>query len=137
MSAGLLSEKDKNDKLIGVNYDYKIQEPRQLREMEYVENGAIYMFKPEIMLNDSNRFGGNIGMIPNKFWQSFEIDEDVGIDEPGFSVVIGQMALSGCERTGSGPYTYSCSYTASEEDEESENLGFHFSEHGLGIRPEP
>ena len=72
----LIWKKDKNDKLVGVNYDYKIQEPRQLREMEYVENGAIYMFKPEIMLNNSNRFGGNIGMIPNKFWQSFEIDEE-------------------------------------------------------------
>ena len=44
-------------------------------QLEYVENGAIYMFKPEIMLNNSNRFGGDIGMIPNKFWQSFEIDE--------------------------------------------------------------
>ena len=72
----LIWKKDKNDKLVGVNYDYMIQEPRQLREMEYVENGAIYMFKPEIMLNNSNRFGGNIGMIPNKFWQSFEIDEE-------------------------------------------------------------
>ena len=71
----LIWKKDKDDKLIGVNYNYKIQEPRQFRDMEYVENGAIYMFKPEIMLNYSNRFGGDIGMIPNKFWQSFEIDE--------------------------------------------------------------
>ena len=71
----LIWKKDKNDKLIGVNYNYKIQEPRQLRDMEYVENGAIYIFKPEIMINNSNRFGGDIGMIPNKFWQSFEIDE--------------------------------------------------------------
>ena len=71
----LIWKKDKDDKLIGVNYNYKIQEPRQFRDMEYVENGAIYMFKPEIMLNNSNRFGGDIGMIPNKFWQSFEIDE--------------------------------------------------------------
>ena len=71
----LIWKKDKDDKLIGVNYNYKIQEPRQLRDMEYVENGAIYIFKPEIMINNSNRFGGDIGMIPNKFWQSFEIDE--------------------------------------------------------------
>ncbi len=71
----LIWKKDENNKLKGLNYDYKIQEPRQLRETEYVENGAIYMFKPDIIINESNRFGGEIGMIPNKFWQSFEIDE--------------------------------------------------------------
>ena len=71
----LIWKKDENGKLTGVNYNYKVQEPRQLRDMEYVENGAIYIFKPEIMINESNRFGGDIGMIPNKFWQSFEIDE--------------------------------------------------------------
>jgi len=71
----LIWKKDKKGKLIGVNYDYEVQEPRQLRDMEYVENGAIYIFKPEIMINNLNRFGGDIGMIPNKFWQSFEIDE--------------------------------------------------------------
>ncbi len=71
----LIWKKDKEGKLIGVNYNYEVQEPRQLRDMEYVENGAIYIFKPEIMINNLNRFGGDIGMIPNKFWQSFEIDE--------------------------------------------------------------
>ena len=71
----LIWKKDENGKLVGVNYDYKIQEPRHLRDMEYVENGAIYIFKPEIMINELNRFGGDIGMIPNQFWQSFEIDE--------------------------------------------------------------
>tara|TARA_B110000196_G_scaffold266408_1_gene239685 strand:+ start:94 stop:822 length:729 start_codon:yes stop_codon:yes gene_type:complete len=71
----LIWKRDENDKLVGVNYNYKIQEPRQLRDMEYVENGAIYIFKPEIMINELNRFGGDIGMIPNQFWQSFEIDE--------------------------------------------------------------
>jgi len=71
----LIWKKNKDGKLIGVNYNYEIQEPRQLRDMEYVENGAIYMFKPKIILDNSNRFGGDIGMIPNKFWQSFEIDE--------------------------------------------------------------
>ncbi len=67
--------KNENKKLKSINYDYNKQEPRQLRDKEYVENGAIYMFKPEIILEKSNRFGGNIGMIPNDFWQSFEIDE--------------------------------------------------------------
>ena len=46
-----------------------------MREPDYVENGAIYMFKPKIMVQDQNRFGGNIGIFPNHFWQSFEIDD--------------------------------------------------------------
>ena len=71
----LIWKKDENNKLKGLNYNYKIQEPRQLRDTEYVENGAIYMFKPEIIIKELNRFGGEIGMIPNEFWQSFEIDE--------------------------------------------------------------
>jgi CMP-N,N'-diacetyllegionaminic acid synthase len=71
----LLWKKDKNGELKSLNYDYKNQGPRQLREPDYVENGAIYIFKPEIMINDKNRFGGKIGLFPNNFWQSFEIDD--------------------------------------------------------------
>ena len=71
----LIWKKDESGELISINYDYKNQGPRQMREPDYVENGAIYMFKPEIMLRDKNRFGGKIGIFPNHFWQSFEIDE--------------------------------------------------------------
>ena len=71
----LIWKRDNNGELTSVNYDYKNQGPRQMREPDYVENGAIYMFKPEIMLKNKNRFGGNIGIFPNYFWQSFEIDE--------------------------------------------------------------
>ena len=71
----LIWRKDNKGQLIGVNHDYKKQSPRQLREPDFVENGAIYMFKPEIIKKYNNRFGGKIGIFPNKFWQSFEIDE--------------------------------------------------------------
>lgn len=71
----LIWKKNKIGELISVNYDYKNQGPRQMREPDYVENGAIYMFKPKIMIQDKNRFGGNIGIFPNQFWQSFEIDD--------------------------------------------------------------
>ena len=83
----LIWKKDENGDLISVNYDYKNQGPRQMREPDYVENGAIYMFKPEIMLKNENRFGGKIGMFPNHFWQSFEIDdpEDWGFVELVFN----------------------------------------------------
>jgi CMP-N,N'-diacetyllegionaminic acid synthase len=71
----LLWKKDENGNLKSLNYDYRKQGPRQEREPDYVENGAIYMFKPEIMINEKNRFGGKIGLFPNNFWQSFEIDD--------------------------------------------------------------
>ncbi len=71
----LIWKKNKKGELVSVNYDYKNQGPRQMREPDFVENGAIYMFKPEVMLHDNNRFGGKIGIFPNEFWQSFEIDE--------------------------------------------------------------
>ena len=71
----LLWKKDKNGNLNSLNYDYKNQGPRQERQPDYVENGAIFVFKPEIMVNEKNRFGGKIGLFPNNFWQSFEIDD--------------------------------------------------------------
>ena len=71
----LIWERDNKGKLTSINYDYKNQGPRQMREPNYHENGAIYMFKPEIVLKNINRFGGNIGIFPNDFWQSFELDE--------------------------------------------------------------
>ena len=70
----LLWKKDINGDLVSINYDYKNQGPRQEREPDFVENGAIFIFKPEIMINEKNRFGGKIGLFPNHFWQSFEID---------------------------------------------------------------
>lgn len=71
----LLWKKDKNGDLTSLNYDYKNQGPRQMREPDYVENGAIFIFKPKIMIQEENRFGGKIGLFPNNFWQSFEIDD--------------------------------------------------------------
>tara|TARA_Y100000590_G_scaffold468405_1_gene651062 strand:+ start:1359 stop:2063 length:705 start_codon:yes stop_codon:yes gene_type:complete len=71
----LIWKKDNNGTLNSINYDYKKQGPRQEREPDYVENGAIYIFKPDIFLKYRNRFGGKIGMYLMNFWQSFEIDE--------------------------------------------------------------
>ena len=71
----LIWKKDKKNNLVSVNYNYKIQGPRQEREPDFVENGALYIFKPKIILKEKNRFGGKIGLFPNHFWQSFEIDD--------------------------------------------------------------
>jgi len=70
----LIWKYNKDGVLESINYDYKRQGPRQERQPDYVENGAIYFFKPEIMQKYKNRFGGKIGMYLMDFWQSFEID---------------------------------------------------------------
>ena len=45
-----------NRQIESVNYDYKIQGPRQHRQPDIVENGAIYMFKVKTLMENSNRF---------------------------------------------------------------------------------
>ena len=54
----------KNNSWTPVNYNLNQRMRRQDRNPQFVENGAIYMFKPEIMLRDKNRFGGKIGIFP-------------------------------------------------------------------------
>ena len=70
----LIWKKNEHGILNSINYDYKRQGPRQERKPEYVENGAIYIFKPKILKEHNNRFGGKIGIYFMDFWQSFEID---------------------------------------------------------------
>jgi CMP-N,N'-diacetyllegionaminic acid synthase len=72
-------------KLNSINYDYRNQGPRQMRKPDFVENGAIYMFKPTVLIENNNRFGGKIGLFNNEFWQSFEIDAP---DDWGFVELI-------------------------------------------------
>jgi N-acylneuraminate cytidylyltransferase len=64
----------KNKKLLPINYNFRKKVPRQQRQPEIVENGAVYIFKPKIIKKYNNRFGGKIGYSLMKIWQSFEID---------------------------------------------------------------
>ena len=66
--------KIKNKKLTPINYNFKKKVPRQLRDPEIVENGAIYIFSSNSIIKYKNRFGGKIGFSLNEIWQSFEID---------------------------------------------------------------
>jgi N-acylneuraminate cytidylyltransferase len=59
-----------------INYDFKNRPRRQDFEGLYIENGAVYACKKEILIKEENRLGGNI--------EVFEMNEDtlVEIDEP-------------------------------------------------------
>ncbi len=71
----LIWKKNKNNKLSPINYNFRKKVPRQFRDPEIVENGAIYIFTPKAIKKYNNRFGGKIGFSENQKWQSFEIDD--------------------------------------------------------------
>lgn len=66
--------KIKKKKISPINYNFKKKVPRQFRDPEIVENGAIFMFTSKSIIKYNNRFGGKIGFSLNEIWQSFEID---------------------------------------------------------------
>src|SRR3989338_3665961 len=67
--------KDLNGKLQSINYNYKNRKTRQAYGEQYVENGSIYVFQPEVLFKHNNRFGKKIAVSEMEFWKSFEIDE--------------------------------------------------------------
>jgi len=72
-------QKDNNNKLQSVNYDYLNRQRRQDIEEKIIENGSFYIFKPKIIKKYNNRLGGKVGCSRMEFWKMFEIDnlEDV------------------------------------------------------------
>ena len=60
--------------LESVNYDWQNRKLRQDVPKQYIENGSFYMFRPEVLRNNNNRFGGRIGVVEMELWKMFEID---------------------------------------------------------------
>jgi N-acylneuraminate cytidylyltransferase len=67
-------QKDKQNILKSINYDYSNRQRRQDVQKQIIENGSFYIFKPEIIKQYNNRFGGKIGHFEMEFWKMFEID---------------------------------------------------------------
>tara|TARA_B100001250_G_scaffold32052_1_gene26221 strand:+ start:12691 stop:13383 length:693 start_codon:yes stop_codon:yes gene_type:complete len=69
----------RSGKMKSINYDWKNRKRRQDFAKQYIENGSFYLFRPEILRNNNNRFGGRIGVVEMAFWKMFEIDsrEDI------------------------------------------------------------
>ncbi len=63
-----------NSALRSINYDYKNRKRRQEYGEQFVENGSIYIFKPEVLAEFHNRLGAKIAISPMEFWKSFEVD---------------------------------------------------------------
>lgn len=71
--------KEKGNQLRSFNYDYKNramkQEFGEKYGKQFVENGSIYIFKPDILFKHNNRLGGKIVIFEMDFWKSFQIDD--------------------------------------------------------------
>jgi CMP-N,N'-diacetyllegionaminic acid synthase len=65
------------------NFDYKNRRPRQEWETTYLENGSLYIFKPEVLLKGNNRLGGRITTYEMDYPRSLQIDnmEDIALCE--------------------------------------------------------
>mgnify|MGYP003627102143 FL=1 len=61
-------------KLSSINYDFKNRKRRQDISSQIVENGSIYLFKPNILTKHNNRLGGTIGYSLMDPWKIYEID---------------------------------------------------------------
>lgn len=74
---------DRGGDYVSANYDYRNRKRRQDIKPQYVENGSIYVFKPELIRRQHNRLGGKITIYEMPFWKSFQIDDwdDIGICE--------------------------------------------------------
>jgi len=63
-----------------VNFDYRNRGMRQDRPAQYIENGSIYIFTPEVLLRHGNRIGERLTAYPMEFWQTWEIDTVEEVD---------------------------------------------------------
>ena len=75
MAEDLFFWEESNTGVVGsVNYDYKNRKRRQDFKEQIIENGSFYLFKPEVIQSNDNRFGGKVGFSKMEFWKMFEID---------------------------------------------------------------
>lgn len=58
-----------------LNYDYKNRPTRQVFDGCFMENGAFYITKKQVLLENKNRLGGNIGIFLMAPETAIEIDE--------------------------------------------------------------
>ena len=68
-----LWKRDRNG-LNSIGYDWKNRKRRQDNDIQYIENGSFYMFRPNSIKKYNNRMHGNIGIVEMDEWKSFEID---------------------------------------------------------------
>jgi YrbI family 3-deoxy-D-manno-octulosonate 8-phosphate phosphatase len=64
----------------GLTFDPFNRGMRQEREPLFLENGSIYLFRPEVLRRGGNRLGGEIAIFEMPYWKSLEIDTPEDLD---------------------------------------------------------
>jgi CMP-N,N'-diacetyllegionaminic acid synthase len=59
-----------------VTYDYRTRRRTQDWRPHYRENGSIYVFRPWVLRQNSNRIGGKIAVYEMDYWSSFDVDSN-------------------------------------------------------------
>lgn len=68
------------DSAVPINYDPANRSRRQDMEKQYQENGSIYAFETDVLVNNECRLGGRIGIHEMPEALSFEIDVPEDLD---------------------------------------------------------
>lgn len=63
-----------------VNFDWRQRGMRQERPPQFIENGSIYLLRPELLRLGGNRIGGRVATYLMEFWQTWEIDTIEEVD---------------------------------------------------------
>ena len=59
-----------------INYDFNHRPRRQDMDIQYMENGSIYIFKPWVLKKLGNRLGGKVSMYVMDEYSATEIDSE-------------------------------------------------------------
>lgn len=59
---------------VSSSYDYRNRPRRQDLGEQYLENGSIYLFTPEVLRRYNNRLGGKITIFQMAGWKSVQLD---------------------------------------------------------------
>jgi CMP-N-acetylneuraminic acid synthetase len=79
LTARLQLPLDKSSGQRHVTYDYKNRGRSQDRKPLILENGSIYIFKPEILRRERNRIGGKIAVHLMENWLEIDDPKDVNL----------------------------------------------------------
>lgn len=75
---------DSSGQVVSKSFDYRQRKRRQDLEPTYLENGSIYIFRPDILLKGGNRLGGKIALYEMDKIHSQQIDEPEDLDLCGY-----------------------------------------------------
>lgn len=70
----LIWARDRGGALGPLNYDYRNRKREQDMEVQFRENGSIYVFRPALLRAGNNRLGGRMAVYEMDYWSSFQID---------------------------------------------------------------